>query len=257
MRAPLRNYRSGSVVHLVLDAPQRRNALSRTMLDALEAALSSLDDDVTGVVLAGSDGTFSAGADFADITGTVADVDYDDAVARVAAAVTTAAVPVVAALEGPCMGAAAHLALVCDMRIGGEGAYLHVPSVRLGLLYNPVAIRELSRAYSRDTVRRLLLIGERFDTESAYQAGLLSRTVPTGDAVRVATDMLATLPQEHRQATRATKELLGELDSGLFDENRWQRRRRELLGSPARAAAVRDARARHTPHMGEQKGEER
>ena len=248
MTAPLRIRRVGAVLQLRLHAPQRKNALSRSMLDALASALTDLDDDIVGVVLAGHKGVFSAGADFADLTGTSADVTYDDAVTAVAAAITAAPVPVVAAVEGACIGAAAHLALTCDARIAGEHAYLQVPAVRLGLLYNPAAVEWLARTYPRDTVRRLLVLAERFDDYHALQAGLVSQVVPAGEAVKHATALLATADPEHRQATTLTKTLLTQLDSGTYDQDAWQLRRRELLDSPARKTAIERAQRRHLHH---------
>lgn len=241
--------RVGGVLQVILDALERRNALSAAMLDSLVGAIGAPGEDVTGIVLTGSETTFSAGADFADLTGTSADIGYDDRVSAVAAAVAASRVPVLAALEGPCFGAAAHLALVCDARIAGDGVYLSVPAIRLGLLYNPDAIAWLARHYPRDTIRRLFLLAERFDASEAAAAGLVSTVVPAGTARDHATKLLASITPAARDAVAATRRLLDDLDAGdpeRFDAAQWQRRRRELLDSPERAAAIVDAKRRHT-----------
>jgi enoyl-CoA hydratase len=238
--------RIGDVVSLVLDAPERRNALSFSLLAELSEALTQGLEGATGIVISGSGGAFSAGADFSDLTGTSQDIDFDDAVERVVEAITTSPLPVVAAIEGPCMGAGAHLALSCDVRIAGAGSFLQIPAVRLGLLYSPRAIAWLAGKFPRDSVRRMLLLGERLDAAAAVEAGLFSKVVPHGTALQQAVEAFATLSPDQLDALASTRELLNTLDSNHYDEAMWQQRRKDLLDSPARAQAIRQARARHT-----------
>ena len=242
----LRSSTVGSILHLELHAPERRNALSRSMLRGLAQSLRGLDETVTAVVISGSGAGFSAGADFRELTGTGDDLTYDDDVAAVTAAITGSTRVVVAALEGPCIGAAADVALACDVRIAAEGSYLQVPAVRLGLLYNPEAVERLGRRLPQDTVRRLLLLGERFPDHDAQRAGLVSLVVPRGDAVKRAVHLLVDVAVEELDAIAATKELLNALERGTYDPTHWAERRRQLLESPARAAAVARAKRTHT-----------
>lgn len=247
MTSPVTPTRSGGVLQLALDAPRRKNALSRAMLASLAGFLQNLDDTVTGVVLCGQGGVFSAGADFSELTGTSADIGYDDEVAVVAEAITGCERPVIAAIEGPCIGAAVDLALACDLRIAGVGSFLQVPAVRLGLLYNPQSIRRMARSYPRDTVRRLLLLAERFDDHAARDAGLVSHVVPAGEATRWATDLLTPITGEQQAAISATKGLLDDIDRAEPDHGQWQLRRQELLDSTSRHDAILRARSRHVP----------
>lgn len=230
---------------LTLSAEGRRNALSRVMARELAAAVTGVDPSVLGVVVTGADGTFSAGADFRDITGTSADLEYDDDVAAAVTAITNCPVPVVAALEGPVMGASAHLALSCDLRIAGEGSFIQVPAVRLGLLYSPRAVRWLSQRFPRDSVRRLMLLAERFDAAGAREAGLVTSVVPGGRALESAIAALGGQRAEDREAVAFTRALLAEVEADTYDDATWQARRRALLDSPSRAEAVRSAKARH------------
>lgn len=246
MSSGLITRRGGSVVHLVFDVPQKRNALSRPMLAAAEVALDSLDEDVAGVVISGSEGSFSAGADFEELTGTSEDLGYDEAVSRVRAAIRRCQRLVVAAIEGPCLGAAADLALSCDVRVAAADSYLQVPAVRLGLLYNPDVINQLAQAYPLDAVRRLLLLGERFTASTAAAVGLVTQVVPAGQAVASAEDLIAQVPADSLPAMAATKSLLAAGIRELTDTEAWQSLRHGLLDSPQRRAAVAAARARHT-----------
>ena len=247
MSALVARERDGGVLHLVLDAPRRRNALSLDLLTGLGEALSALDDDVTGVVIEGRGDCFSAGADFGDLTGTSVDLAYDDAVAVVTTALRELPCIAVAAIEGPCVGAAADLALACDLRVAAQGSWLQVPAVRLGILYNPQTIALLAATYPVDAVRRLLLLGERFSAEDALLAGLVSHVAPRGDASKRAAGLLGDIDATARDAVAATKGLLTGLAAGSTDTTEWQRRRVELLDSPVRRAAVAQARQRHAP----------
>lgn len=228
---------------LTLNAPERRNALSFELLEALATSLEKLPDEIGAVVLTGAGGAFSAGADFRELTGTEIDVDIDNAVERAAQAIITCKVPVIAAIEGACMGAGAHLALSCDARIAGTGSFLHIPAVKLGILYSPASLEWLSRSYPRDSVRRLMLLGERFDAEAARDAGFFSRVVPQGSALEIATHISHGI--EPSDALITTKELLRTVESGRFRAEEWQAARLALLGSQARAEAIAAAKATH------------
>ncbi len=234
----------GTVLILEMKDPASRTALSRRMLSGLADAVEGAGADTLGIVITGGAGCFSAGADFRDLKGTSQDLEYDEAVAGLVASLLASDRIVVAAIEGPCMGAAADIALACDYRIAGEGSFMQIPAVRLGLLYNPDAIDRLRRRHRADTVARLLLAGERFDTQAAHQAGLFSRVVPQGDAVRIALEDLRKLEGRHSQAVRATKRLLADLEAGQADMARWQACRMELLDSEPRRLAIQQAHER-------------
>lgn len=238
--------RLGGVLHVVLNAPERMNALSKAVLTDLGAALAEIDESVVGVVISGSGDAFSAGADFGDLTGTSADIAYDDRVAAVTKRIRELPVVVIAALEGPCIGAGADLALSCDLRVAGVGSYLMVPAVRLGILYNPETVDRLRRAYPRDVIRRLLLLAGRFDSDDALRAGLVSLVVPRGEAVKRALDLYDGTTTDHLAAVAATKALLNVQEVGEYDSLVWDERRRSLLDSPERRAAVTRAKRTHT-----------
>ncbi len=245
MRADLvKQTLEGSVLVLEMHDPAARNALSLGLLSALSEAVGQAGEDVLGIVITGGAECFSAGGDFRELKGTSEDLAYDDAVSAAVAAILASDRIVVAAIEGPCMGAAADLALACDYRIAGAGSYVQIPAVRLGILYNPAALERIGRSYPRDTVRRLLLAGERFDDHEARRAGLFSRVVPQGEALGAALRNLARLDARQADAVRATKRLLAELEAGTADRAQWQRRRAELLDSEQRGAAIRQAHAR-------------
>lgn len=241
-----------AVVTVVIDRPDRRNALTRDVLAELTEVLSGdVVRTAAGVVLTGGGGHFSAGADFAELTGTEDDVTFDDTVSAAALAIRNCPRPVVAALHGACFGAAVDLALACDVRIADPTAYLEVPATRLGILYNPEAVLRMRRLLPADTLARLLLLGERFGADAADAAGLVSTLVPEGAAVDRAQEMLSRLTPASRDAAAATKALLADPEAGTKRAQHWEEVRRELLRSEARQWAVAGAHARHTNHEGQ------
>lgn len=234
----------GTVLVVEMNDPATRNALSRGMLSSLSDAISDPGADCLGIVISGGGDCFSAGGDFRELTGTSQDLAYDSSVAEVTAAILASERVVVAAIEGACMGAAADIALACDYRVAGMGGFIQIPAVRLGLLYNPAAIDRLRRGFPPDTVRRLLLAGERFDAHEARRAGLFSRVVPKGESARTVIQDLEKLTIQQADAFYATKRLLTDLEAGTADMEYWHRHRMKLLDSEHRQSAIQQAHAR-------------
>lgn len=234
-----------AVAEVSMRRPDRRNALSLDVLHALADAFGSLAArPLRAVVLQGSSGCFSAGADLTELQGTLADLRVDDAVAAVAASVREIQVPVVAAIEGPCVGAAVEIAMACDLRVVSESAFIQLPAVHLGLLYRPGAVAELAGQLGSAVLARLLLFGDRLDAAEAVSLGLAAGpVVPAGGACERAFAFASLLPEPPSAAVGATKRLLVELGRG-GDPSEFEGVRRALLTSPARAAALEAARAR-------------
>lgn len=227
----------GDVAVVTLSVPRRRNALSFSLLgDLRESVLRAEREGKRAIVLTGSGGVFSAGADLTEREGTAADVAIDDAVTATAETLLDLRIPVLAAVEGPCVGAAVDLALACDVIVASESAWFAVPAVKLGLLYNPGAVRRWHRRLQGSTLRRLLLFNEKIDAESALAAGFVDRVVACGGAVAECARLAASaVPGTALSATRA---MLRSLDDGTFAEADWQGVRRDLLSSDERRAAL-------------------
>lgn len=246
MSADLARERHNGVLHLRLDVPRRRNALSRRMLDSLAAALRHVGNDTVGVLISGADGVFSAGADFRELTGTRADVRYDEAVSDVREAILASPRLVAAAIEGPCIGAAADVALACDMRIASEDSYVWIPAVRLGLLYNPEAVVGIAGRYGGEVARRLFVLGERLAAHQAMAAGLVTEVTPAGTAVDRALQILTATKSSELDAIAATKGLILECGFGRSMGVKWQVPRIALMDSSQRRNAIVNARTRRT-----------
>lgn len=232
----VRRVDEAEIARVTIEVPRRRNALSRTVLEGIRGhVLAANADGARGVVLTGSEGVFSAGADFAELSGDVGDVDYDAAVEAVADTIRACSIPVVAAVEGPCMGAAVDLALSCDAITAGRGSFFEVPAVRMGILYNPKAIARMHARVPRPMLGRMLIFGERISIEEAASSDGLAAVVSQGAAESAARELIQGRGHASKDAIAATKSLLNDLDDGAADLSHYSDVRRTLLDSDERA----------------------
>jgi len=230
---------NNDIHEIVLDNPGRKNALSYALLDDLNRELTSArESNARAVIITGADNSFSAGADFADLTGTIDDIAIDDAIEQVVNQIREMPAPVFAAVEGPCMGGAVDIALACDFLVASKESFFEVPAARLSLLYNPAAVRRWYARLSGLTLRRLLLLGERFTAAEAAQAGVVSHLVAQGEALNESRELASRAIDGSRNAVAATKSLLVALEDGATDLARWEEVRREILDAAERHDAV-------------------
>lgn len=227
----------GGVARIVLDAPQRRNALDRTTLAEIVRCIRLAEQNASCVVIAAEGPVFSAGADFTDLTGTAADIEFDTSMARTAETLRRTHLPVVAAVQGPCLGAAVDLVASADIVVATTVARFEVPAIRLGILYSPVALSILRSRLTGALVRALML-GVPVTAGDAMAGGLVARVVEPDTLDAAVGEITDRLLLAFRSATGATKELLNSLDDGSFTDSQWQQLRLRLLGSPERFDAI-------------------
>jgi len=230
---------SNNVCELVLDNPGRKNALSYALLDDLNKTLAAAREDaVRAVILTGAGDAFSAGADFSDLTGTIDDLAIDDAIEKVVQQIRSFPAPVIAAVDGPCMGGAIDIALACDLLVASEKAVFEMPAARLGLLYNPSAIRRWSARLSSLTLRRMLLLSERFTAAQAFQAGIVSHLVEDGSALEYSRELAGRSAQCTPDAIAGYKGVLVAIENGETNLTVWEKLRKKTLESPERSERV-------------------
>jgi enoyl-CoA hydratase/carnithine racemase len=180
--------REGPVATVVMNRPERRNALNHaawTRLGEIVAALNR-DPDLRCIVLRGAGGeAFAAGADISEFE----ERRYDAASARAYADNMHAALEglmhsphcTLAAVEGACVGGGLELALCCDLRICRTGSRFGVPINRLGHVLPWEGLIPLVQLTSRAVALELLLEGRIFDAEEACAKGLVNRVIPEAD----------------------------------------------------------------------------
>ncbi|WP_354642628.1 enoyl-CoA hydratase/isomerase family protein [Kitasatospora camelliae] len=185
----LRARYGGAVATLVLDRPHRRNALTLSMWQGLPGVLDRLAalPGIRALVLTGAEGTFSAGADIAELAGVYGDPARADAyhADNVAAEEALAAFPhpTVAAVSGDCVGGGCQLAVACDLRFAAEGARFGITPAKLGVVYPAVPTVRLARLVGPSRAKYLLFSAELVDAAQAERFNLVDRVVPAPASV--------------------------------------------------------------------------
>ena len=176
------------VATVTLNRPDRRNALSAELADALAAALDEAGaGDARCLVLTGAGGAFSAGGDVARMRRRLEeDWPVDEAVrdierrtADLVGRVYRFPLPTVAAVDGPAVGAGAGLALACDLQVASERATLGFVFRGVGLTCDAGTSYLLPRYVGPNVAKELVLTGDLVDAERALDLGLVNRVVPT------------------------------------------------------------------------------
>ncbi|MCB0991071.1 MAG: enoyl-CoA hydratase/isomerase family protein [Acidimicrobiales bacterium] len=173
---------------LSLNRPDKRNALSSTLRQALVDRLDALsvDEDVKAVVITGAGDHFCAGFDLDELMSS----DAPDAVLahadRYHAAVHEFPKPLIAAIEGVAVAGGMDLAVMCDLRVGTTQVRMGQPQVKFGV---PAAYDLLCTVMRMSAARDLCLTGRIIESDEVVSHGLLDRVVPPGEALTVAVQL--------------------------------------------------------------------
>jgi enoyl-CoA hydratase/carnithine racemase len=182
----------GPLLHVTINRPQKRNALTPPMLDELAAAVASADThpEVRAVIVSAEGPIFSAGIDLAalsEIQGPEG-VNPGRQVRRVAArlqhaldVIEATEVPVIGALQGQVLGLGLELALAFDLRVAAADLKLSIPEARLGLVADVGGTTRLARTVGPSRAKDLLLTARAIDANEALMWGLVNRVVPPAE----------------------------------------------------------------------------
>lgn len=178
----------GAVGHVIFNNPEKRNAVSLDMWDAVGAAFERFetDPDVRVVVVSGAGGkSFVAGADISKFE---TERGSEEAAKAYAAKVQdkyrrilSFPKPVIAMIDGFCLGGGLNLAIICDIRICSDKSRFGMPAARLGLGYPFASIKRLMDLIGPLAARHLMFTGERIDAAEAYRIGFVHKVVPAAD----------------------------------------------------------------------------
>lgn len=220
MTATVRVEQHGAWVHVVLDHPGKFNAMSRSMWGALRTVFEDLQRqaDVRCVLLSGSAGNFCAGGDISEYPDFRFDpvrlrAFHEDEVWGALQAMLNCDIPIIARIEGNCMGAGVEIASCCDVRLGAVSSRYGAPIARLGF---PMAAREaalVSRAVGDSIARAMLLSAEVFDAHRMLQCGFLTHCLADAQLQADAAMLVQRQLQLAPQAARAHKQTLRALNS--------------------------------------------
>jgi enoyl-CoA hydratase/carnithine racemase len=177
-------HRDGTIVTVVLNRPEKLNALTRPMWQLLGQTIDQLsaDDSVRCIVLRGAgDKAFAPGNDISEFENERANVEqaraYGAIMHRTLAAFANCRHPLVAMIKGICVGGGLEIAANCDLRICGTSSRFGAPINKLGLVMAHAELNGLLQLVGRATALEILLEGRIFDAQEAKEKGLVTRIV--------------------------------------------------------------------------------
>ena len=215
-----------------LNRPKQLNALNGQVMDALCDALEELDRDeaVRVMVVTGSERAFAAGADIGEMAGASAvdmlrsnRIGQWDRVRKIGK-------PVIAAVNGWCLGGGCELAMTLDLIVAGEGARFGQPEINIGVIPGAGGTQRLSRAIGKSRAMEMILTGEPMGAAEARDRGLVARVVPDELAVEDALSLAAQIATKSPIALRLAKEAVNAAyEMGLTEALAHERRLFYLL----------------------------
>lgn len=214
----------GAVAEISLNRPERSNALNEAMWQELREAMRWADatPEVRGVVLAGAGKNFCAGIDLAMLGGVAQAVAHaDPARSREAlrrlildlqdclSSIESCRKPVLAAIQGACIGGALDMVTCCDMRYAAADAVFSVKEVDVGMTADVGTLQRLPRLVPDGVARELTYTGRNVDAAEAAAIGLVNRVFPTHEELAVGVMQIAqAIAAKSPLAIRGTKEML-------------------------------------------------
>src|SRR5438128_7154459 len=210
MSEHVRVEKSGGVLAITLARPERRNAITVAMYAALAEAVESAahDDSIRVITFQGEGQDFAAGNDLADFLSALPRDTTDIPVWRLLRALAQCETPIVAAVQGNCVGIGTTMLLHCDLVIAEEGARFSLPFVDLALVPEAASSLLLPRLAGRRRAARYLLLGEPFGVEEAITIGLASHRARPGELEMELDAIVAALLAKPADALRQTQHLL-------------------------------------------------
>ncbi len=198
------------VGHIVINNPQRHNAIGLDMWEAATDAVEAManDPDVRLLIMSGAGGkAFASGADiskFETERSTKKDVlHYQATSSRFYNALQTFPKPTIAVIKGYCIGGGLALAICCDLRICEERSRFGVPAARLGLGYGYPGVKRLADVIGTSMAKEIFYTARQFSAQEAYDMGLVNRVL-AGPMLDAFVDDYAARIRENAPMTIAT-----------------------------------------------------
>jgi enoyl-CoA hydratase/carnithine racemase len=219
------------VALVTLNRPEARNPLDPEVQEALVAAVLRLDADpgVRVAILTGAGSAFSAGGNLrrmdaaasaagpAERSPVEARRYYRHNIQRVPIAFERVELPIVAAVNGPAMGAGCDLACMCDLRIASESARFAESFVKLGIIPGDGGAWLLPRVVGFAKAAEMALTGDALSAAEALSCGLVSRVVPDAELLPAARELAGRIAANPPQAVRMARRLLREAWNNRLD----------------------------------------
>ncbi len=219
--------RRDRVAIITINRPEKRNALNIKTREEGAHVLDELreDESIRVVIFTGAgDKAFVAGADIAEFAGRTAITQREVMLGRsLFTAIDSFPKPVIAMVNGYCLGGGCELALACDIRIASDKASFGQPEINLGIIPGGGATQRLTRLIGEGKAMELILTGDIIDAQTAYNLGLVNTVVPAADLEARTMELANRIAEKSPVALRMAKEAVklasrSNLDEGLRRE---------------------------------------
>jgi enoyl-CoA hydratase/carnithine racemase len=200
-----------AVATITLNRPAVHNAMNETMRRELTRCFDGLatDDAVRAIVVTGAgERAFSAGADIREFVAPLVPVQFREQRRRVdfRQAMDRCGQPIIAAMNGFAFGGGLELALACDIRVAAADVQMGLTEVNLAIIPGGGGTQRLPRLVGRGKALEMILTGARIPADEALRIGLVERVVPTGEALKAATELARAIAAKAPVAVRYAKE---------------------------------------------------
>lgn len=219
MSAAVRTGLAGGIFHVEFARPEKKNALTAEMYEALAGALAGADADpaVRVILISGAGGNFTAGNDLADFLA-APPMDESAAVYRFIEGFANLQKPFVAAVEGVAVGVGTTLLLHCDLVYAGAGARFALPFANLGLTPEAASSLLLPLCMGHARAAEMLMLGEVFSAQVALDTGIVNAVLPDGQVLEHALERCRKLTTQPAASLRLTKQLMKRARQALINE---------------------------------------
>ena len=202
---------------LSINNPAKRNALNQDMLEYINDTLLSMKKEgIRVVIITGiGDKMFCSGYDIKSFPKNepetkdyIKNLERDNYLYITPKTITEIGIPVIAMLNGHCIGAGLDLASACDFRYAAKGIKLGLPPINLGIIYRPAGIRRIINIVGLAKTKELLFLGKNIKSEEACRIGLVNRVLPREKLKEYTIKIATILTEKSPQAVSGTKKIL-------------------------------------------------
>lgn len=220
----------GGVGLIRLNRPDRLNALNQTVFDELTSALADFaaNDGIRVVVITGSERAFAAGADVQEMRSRSAAQARESGEKRLKQwqAIAGFSKPLIAAINGWCLGGGNELALSCDLLVAGENATFGQPEINLAIMPGAGGTQRLTRAVGKVVAMEMVLAGRFLSAWEAKDYQLVNHVTPIELTLEKALDLAETIARQAPIAVREAKQaVLQAFETALAEGLRYERDR--------------------------------
>jgi enoyl-CoA hydratase/carnithine racemase len=221
-----------AVLEIILNRPDKRNAIHMDMFRAFDAAVAQANHTagLRAVLIRGEGESFSAGIDVSSLLGLAQTFgthwmqrmrSITDEFQGILTRLERLELPTIALLHGHCLGLAFELALACDLRVAAEGTALGLPESRLGMIPDVGGTTRLTRLVGPARAKELIFTGRRFDAELGERWGIINYVVPREALLDKGDELASEIAQAAPLAVGMAKRVidgLADIDRGLMLE---------------------------------------